>query len=1128
MEKVRVYELAKELNTTSKRLMEKLAEIDINVKNHMSLLEDHELEALYKHIGVIRHDEKKDEPEERKAPPAVPAPPKPEVRRDIKSAPRIIRTTEIVINSKNDDRDASRNGYNKGDNKGGRSGDRRNDFIRSADANSGLLSGFVRKSRNDYVNNAAPQKQEPGRPILNPKDAVRPAEAEKPQQGTGSIVKPARKDTAAEQTEIKRAEPAREMKTNMNDMTANEEKPRMQDEAVRTAGDIKQDKVRQEPAAHAEGHGRQGETKAVPADMEAERPKNLQVSQDADQAKNTERPQTQTARPQGDRPPYQGDRPQGDRPPYQGRPQGDRPPYQGRPQGDRAPYQGRPQGDRPPYQGRPQGDRPPYQGRPQGDRPPYQGRPQGDRPPYQGRPQGDRPPYQGRPQGDRPPYQGRPQGDRPPYQGRPQGDRPPYQSRPQGKPLDIPKPDIAIVPKEDLGQRNEIRREFIGKDIDKDVKREQRKETPKVLPSKPNKRIKPANIGLHEKKGVSEILSEDFILNEFYDDSEAKKKKLNKQRKEKEQLKYIPKRAVLTSITIPESITVKDLSEALKKTSTEVIKKLMGYGIMATLNQEIDFDTATIVAEEFGVKTEKAVVISEEDILFDDNEQDDPEKLEPRPPVVVVMGHVDHGKTSLLDAIRSTHVIDSEAGGITQHIGAYTVQINGRNITFLDTPGHEAFTAMRARGAQVTDVAILVVAADDGVMPQTVEAINHAKAANVSIIVAINKIDKPGANPDRVKQELTQHGLVSEEWGGDVICVNVSAKKRENIDQLLEMVLLTADVLELKADPTRQAKGTVIEAKLDKNRGPLATVLVQRGTLNVGDSIVSGTTVGRIRAMVDDKGNAVKSAGPSTPVEILGLPEVPEAGELFYAIEDERVARQLVEKRRIKLREQQQSVSSRVSLDDLFKQIQEGKVKDLNIIIKADVQGSVEAVKQSLEKLSNNEVRVNVIHGGVGAITESDVTLADVSNAIIIGFNVRPGANVTEAAQNAGVDMRLYRVIYNAIEDIEAAMKGMLEPTFKEVVLGHTEVRQIFKVSGIGTIAGCYVLDGKINRNSDVRVIRDGIVIHEGTLASLKRFKDDVKEVLQGFECGLSIERFNDIKENDIIESYAMEEVKRQ
>ena len=697
--------------------------------------------------------------------------------------------------------------------------------------------------------------------------------------------------------------------------------------------------------------------------------------------------------------------------------------------------------------------------------------------------------------------------------------------------MEIPKPDLTVAQKDELGsQRSEIRREFSNKDIDKDVKREQKKEAPKTstIAKGGTKRFKPTNIGLSEKKGVSEVLSEDFILNEFYTDAEGKKKRLNKSRKDREvSTKHIPQRAVLTSIRIPESITVKDLAEALKKTSTEVIKKLMVYGMMATLNQVVDFDTATVVAEEFGVKTEKETVINEEDILFDDTEQEDPEKLMPRPPVVVVMGHVDHGKTSLLDAIRSTHVIESEAGGITQHIGAYTVQINGRNITFLDTPGHEAFTAMRARGAQATDIAILVVAADDGVMPQTIEAINHAKAAKVSIIVAINKIDKPGANPEKVKQELTQHGLVSEEWGGDVICVNVSAKKRENIDHLLEMVLLTADVLELKADPDKQAKGTIIEAKLDKNRGPLATVLVQRGTLNVGDSIVTGTTVGRIRAMVDDKGISVKNAGPSTPVEILGLPDVPEAGELFYAIKDEKIARQLAEKRKFKQKEEQMKTTSRISLDDLYKQIKEGKVKDLNIIVKADVQGSVEAVKQSLEKLTNDDVRVNIIHGGVGAITESDVTLAGVSNAIIIAFNVRPGPNVTEAAENAGVDIRLYKVIYNAIEDVQAAMKGMLEPTFKEVVLGHTEIRQIFKVSGVGTIAGGYVLDGKIGRNSDIRVIREGIVVHEGKLTSLKRFKDDAKEVLQGFECGLGIEKFNDIKEGDIIEAYTMEEVKQ-
>ena len=671
-------------------------------------------------------------------------------------------------------------------------------------------------------------------------------------------------------------------------------------------------------------------------------------------------------------------------------------------------------------------------------------------------------------------------------------------------------------------QRTEVRREFANKDNVKDIKREQK-------PVKPvqdkNNKFKPQKI-LVEKKGINEILSEDYILSEFYND-DNKKKKGSKPRKDvRTENKHIPPKAVLTQITIPEIITVKDLAESLKKTSTEVIKKLMGLGMMATLNQELDFDTATIIAEEFGVKTEKAVVVNEEDILFDDAE-DDEKDLSPRPPVVVVMGHVDHGKTSLLDAIRKTNVIESEAGGITQHIGAYMVKINNRNITFLDTPGHEAFTAMRARGAQVTDIAIIVVAADDGVMPQTVEAINHAKAANVSIIVAINKIDKPGANPDRVKQELTEHGLVAEEWGGDVICVPVSAKKGENIDQLLEMVILTADILELKSNPNRQAKGTIIEAKLDKDRGPLATMLVQRGTLDVGDSIVTGSIVGRIRAMVDDKGHKIKKAGPSTPVEILGLPEVPVSGEVFYAITDEKVAKQLAEKRKFKQREQNLKSSSRVTLDDLFSQIKEGKLKDLNIIVKADVQGSVEAVKQSLEKLTNDEVRVNIIHGGVGAVTEYDVTLAQVSNAIIIGFNVRPGANVLEAAKNAEVDMRLYRVIYNAIEDIQAAMKGMLDPTFKEVVLGHAEIRQIFKVSGIGTIAGCYVTDGKIVRNTDIRVVRNGIVVHEGKLASLKRFKDDAKEVASGFECGLSVERFNDLKEADVVEAFTMEEVKR-
>ena len=611
-------------------------------------------------------------------------------------------------------------------------------------------------------------------------------------------------------------------------------------------------------------------------------------------------------------------------------------------------------------------------------------------------------------------------------------------------------------------------------------------------------------------------------MNEFYGDGKFRRGMRGKRPRQEAQ--PMPK-PVLTSIKIGASITVRELAESLKKTAADIIKKLMKFEIVATLNQDLDFDIASIISEEYGVTAEKVIAVSEEDILFDDDTKT--EGLEPRAPVVVVMGHVDHGKTSLLDAIRKTNVIDTEAGGITQHIGAYTVKINSKNITFLDTPGHEAFTAMRARGAQVTDIAILVVAADDGMMPQTVEAVNHAKAANVAIIVAVNKIDKPGANPDKVKQQLADHGLIPEEWGGDVMYVPISAKKGENIDQLLEMILLTAEMLELKADPKRQAKGTIIEAKLDKDRGAIATMLVQRGTLKVGDSIVTGTVVGRIRAMTDDKGHKIKKAGPSTPVEITGLPAVPEGGQVFYAIEDEKVAKNLAEKRKFKQREQQLRASSTVSLSDLFTQIKEGKVKDLNLIVKADVQGSVEAVKQSLQKLTDSEVRVNIIHGGVGAITESDIMLAKVSKAIIIGFNVRPGANVADIATDAEVEVKLYDVIYKAIEDIQAAMKGMLDPEYKEVVLGHAEVRQTFKVSGIGVVAGAYITDGKIVRNADIRVVRNSIVIFQGKLASLKRFKDDAKEVMQGFECGLSVEKYNDIKDQDVIEAFTMEQVKR-
>ncbi|MFR2571375.1 MAG: translation initiation factor IF-2 [Clostridia bacterium] len=600
------------------------------------------------------------------------------------------------------------------------------------------------------------------------------------------------------------------------------------------------------------------------------------------------------------------------------------------------------------------------------------------------------------------------------------------------------------------------------------------------------------------------------------------KKKKNQNHEERTKQKIFK----LTNIEIPESITVKDLAAEMKKTTSEVIKKLLGYGVMATINNEVDFDTAFLVAQEFGITAKKKETVTEEDILFDDSE-DMEEDLQTRPPVVVVMGHVDHGKTSLLDAIRKTNVIEGEAGGITQAIGAYKVKINDREITFLDTPGHEAFTAMRARGAQITDIAILVVAANDGVMPQTIEAINHAKSAGIPIIVAINKIDLPDANIDKVKQELMSYELVPEEWGGDTIYVPISAKKNENIDQLLEMVLLEADMLELKANPNKQAKGAVIEARLDKSKGAIATMLVQRGTLDVGDTIVVGSSIGRIRAMINDKGKKVKAAGPSTPVEIMGLTEVPQAGDVFYEVKNEKMAKHLIERRKRQAREKAINAVTKVTLDNLFTQMEEGKLKVLNLIVKADVQGSVEAVKQSLEKLHNEEVKVKVIHSAAGAVNQSDVTLAKVSNAIIIAFNVRPDVTAKEMAEKEEVEIKQYSVIYQVIEDVEAAMTGMLDPKYEEKVIGNVEVRQTFRISNVGTIAGAYVLNGKVERNAGVRVIRDNIVIHDGKLATLKRFKDEVKEVTKGFECGMQIENYNDLKEGDIIEVYIMEEIKR-
>ena len=625
------------------------------------------------------------------------------------------------------------------------------------------------------------------------------------------------------------------------------------------------------------------------------------------------------------------------------------------------------------------------------------------------------------------------------------------------------------------------------------------------------------------KRGNKEKINSKSKQRQNQQSPSAKRRQEERDKMNRLQLEIARKQQL--KVEIPDEISVGELASRMKKTASEVIKQLFKMGVFANVSEIIDYDTAALVAMELGCKVEKEVIVTVEEKLIDASE-DKAEDLRPRAPVVVVMGHVDHGKTSLLDYIRHANVVSGEAGGITQHIGAYTVEINGSPITFLDTPGHEAFTSMRARGAMVTDIAILVVAADDGIMPQTIESINHAKAANIPVVVAINKMDTVGANPERIKQQLTEYDLVSEEWGGDTIIVPISAKTGMGIDELLENLVVLAEVQELKANPNRAAKGTVIEARLDKGRGPIMTVLVQNGTLKLGDIIIAGTAVGRVRTMINDKGQRVTTAGPSTPVEISGLSEVPSAGDIFNAVADERMAGELAEERRISQNTNAMPGTKKVSLEDLFSQIQAGEMKTLNLIVKADVQGSAEAVKTSLEKISNDEVRVKVIHSAVGAINESDVMLAATSGAIIVGFNVRPDNAARDSAVRSNVDMRMYRVIYDCINEIEAAMKGMLAPKFKEVVIGHAEVRETYKVSKVGTVCGCYCTDGKIQRGCDVRVLRDNIVIHEGSLASLRRFKDDVKEVASGYECGMQVEKFNDIKVGDIIECFVMEQIK--
>ena len=836
----------------------------------------------------------------------------------------------------------------------------------------------------------------------------------------------------------------------------------------------------------------------APAKQEAAAQEKLAAPKPVQQPAAAAAPQS-AQRPQQRPPVQQGARPQQPGQPAN-RPANAQGPY-GRPANPQSPY-GRPANPQGPY-GRPANPQGPY-GRPANPQGPY-GRPANPQGPY-GRPANPQGPY-GRPTNPQGPY-GRPAG------GAPQGGG--YGNRPSGG---APRP--GGFGGGAAGGMGGNRGRSRGPELTPTVEKE------RVSNYDPNKKMYQRQHDPEQQRGNSRHKGGVRETGIMPGDDEMRRGGSRKKGKQVSAQQMMAPIKIEKAYMTAETITVKDLTERIGKPAGDIIKKLLLLGIMATINQELDYDTASLVCSEFGVDLELKLDKTAEDTLAAENFEDAESDLVERPPVVTIMGHVDHGKTTLLDYIRKSHVTAGEAGGITQHIGAYQVNLNGRLITFLDTPGHEAFTAMRMRGAQATDIAILVVAADDGVMPQTIEAINHAKAANVPIIVAINKMDKEGANPDRIKQDLTNYNLVCEEWGGDTIMVPISAAKGDNIDTLLEMILLEADMLQLKANPNRQARGIIIEARLDKGRGPVATVLVQNGTLHVGDTVVAGMAYGRVRAMMNERGERVKAAPPSTPVEVIGFGDVPEAGDEINAVEDTELSRKVAEERRSKQRAAMIKASSKVSLDDLFTKISEGELKDLNLIIKADVQGSVEAVKQSLERLSNDQVRVRTIHGSVGAITENDVMLASTAGAIIIGFNVRPENNARDMAAREGVDIRLYRIIYNAIEDVEKAMKGLLAPEFREVILGHAQVRNTFRISGVGTIAGCYVTDGKLQRNAQVRLLRDNVVVFEGNLDSLRRFKDDVKEISTGYECGVGLEKYNDVKENDVIECFTNEQVER-
>ncbi len=1222
----RVFELSKELNTTSKRLIEKLKEINIPVKSHMSLLEDDELKRLYKHIGVVNRTQSEDSDDE-KSVNQQPQPQRQQVRKDI---PRVIRKTEIIIHD--EDYNMSLKDQDKEKKKSKKS------YVRASSSTDGLMAGLQRDRGKNVAaikkHDKSPQKGQDRKSVAS---AIKKTEEQNKvaqeifeEEVTSTSSKNDRVRRPMDSIlSIKKVSPA-----DLRDKSEADEEPVLQDKKTDDEIKIKSDKNKivstkdtvkkdsekdiqeaidnQKETVSAEAEKSKEymvqniqtaeETKGSVAEQTDSNAQNLEVeSKPLSTAKDGERQsptitkedekqpltisnekeplvdekETKTPDTVVKQPPVSDTAVQSDEKEskelHQLQTKKETPETKGTDKVfDKKDSEQRNPKDRISNEKRQQrfnrqagekgskaysNDRGANRKENVGEQRVVTGSREADSGIARnaGRGKSDKTNYKdgdfrqfSRDSDDK--RSDRSRGDNRGFNraagdgrssNRVAGDSRGF-NRDRGqdqrdkagnisKPLVIPKVNLAPGQVEEKNNLRGERRTAVTRDLEKGFRREAKKELPRKDAKAPitsgtnkaKKKYKDSFVVGHTAS-VKDMYSDEFVLNEFY----TERDKLKKDKRGRRLEKHIPQKAVLHEITIPEIISVKNLSEALKKTSAEVIKKLIGLGIMATLNQELDFDTAAIIGDEFKIKVNKEVVVSDEDILFDDME-DKEEDLVARAPVVVVMGHVDHGKTSLLDAIRETRVADNEAGGITQHIGAYKVKINDRDITFLDTPGHEAFTAMRARGAQATDIAILVVAADDGVMPQTIEAINHAKAANVSIIVAINKIDKSGANPDRVKQELADRGVLIEEWGGDVIAVPVSAKNRTNIDQLLEMVILTADILELKANPNKQAKGIVIEGKLDKSRGPVATLLIQRGTLHTGDSIISGTTFGRIRVMTNENGKKIDDAGPSTPIEVTGMDEVPTAGDIFYAVSDDRVAKHLVDMRKTEQREKSIGKAPRVTLDDLFNQIKQGDVKELNIIVKADVQGSVEAITQSIEKLSNDEVKVKVIHGGVGAVNEADVTLASVSNAIIIGFNVRPPANVAEEAISEGVDMRLYRVIYNALEDIEKAMKGLLDPMYKEVVDGHIEIRQTFKASNVGTIGGGYVMDGKVLRNSEVRIVRNGIVVYEGKLASLKRFKDDVKEVAQGYECGILIEKYNDIKEGDIIESFRMEEVER-